>query len=145
VSQRDAFFFSKMALLELCGWIEQSMDDVVLRSTNRVLPKQAYRNLVIKKVDRCYGFKYKDHFREMLIYLHGVAVISKMEASVDQANFQKMKGALTQLKGDRDSHAHTHAKAAIPSVNAPSVTKRLFNDVLEGLLEIDGYLRKSGY
>ena len=30
-SQSEAFYLSKLAILELCGWIEESMDDVVLR------------------------------------------------------------------------------------------------------------------
>ena len=27
---KDALFASKLALLELCGWIEESMDDIVV-------------------------------------------------------------------------------------------------------------------
>ena len=36
-STRDSLFYSKLAILELCGWIEESMDDIVLRCACRHL------------------------------------------------------------------------------------------------------------
>ena len=32
---KDSLFYSKLAVLELCGWIEESMDDVILRCARR--------------------------------------------------------------------------------------------------------------
>ena len=143
-SQRDAFFYSKLALLELCGWIEQSMDNVVLCSCNRTIKDPKYKRIIEDKVDRVYGFDYKTQFREMLISLHGLRAVMNMERALDASKFEKMKGALTQLKGDRNSHAHTHVSLTIPSHNAPSTTLKLYKEVKEGLIEIETYLRKNG-
>ena len=36
-TSRDASYYSKLAILELCGWIEMSIDDCIVRSANRIL------------------------------------------------------------------------------------------------------------
>ena len=33
-SPKLELFYSKLAIIELCGWIEESMDDIVLRCSN---------------------------------------------------------------------------------------------------------------
>jgi hypothetical protein len=30
-TSKELFFYSKLAIFELCGWIEESMDDIILR------------------------------------------------------------------------------------------------------------------
>ena len=32
-SNKEALFFAKMALIELSGWIEESMDDIIIRAS----------------------------------------------------------------------------------------------------------------
>ena len=36
-SQKKAIYFSKLALIELCGWIEETLDDIILRHSYRHL------------------------------------------------------------------------------------------------------------
>ena len=36
-SSKDSLFYSKLALLELCGWIEESIGYIVLRCADRKL------------------------------------------------------------------------------------------------------------
>ena len=36
-SQKKAIYFSKLALMELCGWIEESLDNIVIMHANRNL------------------------------------------------------------------------------------------------------------
>ena len=33
-NDKQAIYYSKLALLELCGWIEESMDDIIRRYSN---------------------------------------------------------------------------------------------------------------
>ena len=65
---KESLFYSKLAVLELCGWIEESMDDIVLRCARRHLKDQANIDYVHEDiVKRTYGFDYQRHFRRMLM------------------------------------------------------------------------------
>ena len=69
-SPKDSLFYSKLALLELCGWIEESMDDVILKCGSRKLKVGSNKNYVEKMiVKRTHGFDYEVNFRFMLIRL----------------------------------------------------------------------------
>jgi hypothetical protein len=61
---KDAQFFAKLAILELCGWIEESMDDIILRWGRKQLKETANLNYCEKDiVKRTYGFDYDVNFR----------------------------------------------------------------------------------
>ena len=56
-STRDSLFYSKLAILELCGWIEESMDDIVLRCACRHLTDIDNITFVKRQIiKRNYGF-----------------------------------------------------------------------------------------
>ena len=137
-SERESFFCSKLAILELCGWIEESMDDVVLRCAIRHLRKDANVNFVRKIIiKRTYGFDYELNFRRMLIQLLGLINVEKIEKSVDQNKHIQLKATLKALKTVRDSEAHTHIKGVTRSINAPSATLNQFPALYDGLMEYD--------
>lgn len=143
-SQRESLLFSKLAILELCGWIEESMDDVVMRCAMRRVNGHHNRNycrdVIVKNT---YGFEYDRHFRFMLIRLLGLVNIEYVEARVDQAKHAAMTAALTTLKAQRNLEAHTHVKGTTRLINAPSVTITQLSPVYEGLAEFDRVIRQT--
>lgn len=141
-SQRESFFFSKLAILELCGWIEESMDDVVMRCAMRHLKEPANRKYCKDDfVDKTYGFDYHRNFRFMLIRLLGLINVEKIEGRVDRTRHDSMTAALASLKKQRNEEAHTHLKGVTRTINAPSVTIAQFQPVYEGLREFDRVIR----
>lgn len=54
----DKNFASKLAVLELCGWIEQSMDNCILSVSTRVLRQTNNRKLIEIGVNRHHGFEF---------------------------------------------------------------------------------------
>jgi hypothetical protein len=141
-SQRESFFFSKLAILELCGWIEESMDDVVMRCAMRHLKQPDNRKYCKDDfVKRTWGFDYHKNFRFMLIRLLGLINVEKIEARVDRSKRDSMTAALSSLKAQRDAEAHTHLKGVTRTINAPSVTIAQFQPVYEGLREFDRVIR----
>jgi hypothetical protein len=141
---KDSLFFSKLAILELCGWIEESMDDLVRRCAKQKLKEQAnitYVNSVVIKKN--YGFEYQNNFRQMLIKLLGIINVERIERKMDAGKFQRFQSTLSALKTARDAEAHTHIKGITRSINAPSITLRQFNDVYDGLAEVDMVIRAS--
>lgn len=136
LSQKHALYFSKLAILELCGWIEISMDDIVMTHCGRHVSVPANTRFVSNDiVKRTYGFDYERNFRRMLINLVGIVTCEKLEAKLPVAIHTKFLAQLQSLKVMRDSLAHTYLKgsAATTVIDAPSVTKARFTDIYDGL------------
>lgn len=142
-SAEEAQWFAKLAIIELCGWIEESMDELVRRCSMRHLKVTANQDLCEEDIiGKTYGFEYKKHFRGMLIRLLGLVAVEQLEKEVDPTIYARMEGALSFLKPFRNSYAHTHLKMAA-SINAPSLTRSKFQPVYEGLVEFDRIIRRG--
>lgn len=141
---RETLLYSKLAILELCGWVEESMDDIALNCAKRYLKNP--RNLkyiedeVIKPTS---GFDYKTHFRSMLMKIFGLINFERIEKKVDPVKRTKLESTLSSLKKVRNPEAHTHIKGATRSINAPSITKSQFIDVYDGLIEFDRVIKNT--
>lgn len=136
--KKESLFLAKMAVLELCGWIELSFDEVVLKCARTHLRDPASIKYVEKTViGKTYGFEYERHFSEMLIRLIGLIRFEALESQVDPAKLAKFKAALTTLKTERDREAHTYVKGTTRTMTAPSVILSLFNDVDSALVEFE--------
>jgi hypothetical protein len=142
-SAKEALFCSKLAILELCGWIEESMDDVVRRCAIKHLKEQDNRAYCDRDIIRKnYGFDYHSNFRLMLIRLMGLVAVEKLEKKVDQSVHASMTAALSALKTIRNAEAHTHLKGATRILNAPSVTVGQFHTLYAGLTEFEREIRR---
>lgn len=140
---KHTLYYSKLALLELCGWIEESMDDVVLRCAKRCLTQPANIKYTTDQIiKRTYGFDYDLNFRGMLIRLLGIIVVERIEATVDPIKQARLRATLTSLKRARDAEAHTHLKGVTRTINAPSVTLSHFRDAYDGLIEYERVIRQ---
>jgi hypothetical protein len=140
-STEEANWFAKLAVIELCGWIEESMDEVIRRCAKRHLKITSNQDLCETEIiARTYGFEYKKHFRAMLIRLLGLVAVEQLEQQVDPGIYVRMDGALSFLKPFRNTHAHTHLKMAT-TLDAPSVTKSNLLPVYEGLREFERVIR----
>jgi hypothetical protein len=142
-SHQEALFFSKLAILELCGWIEESMDDIILRCATRHLKKVTNRDYCEKDiVAKTFGFDYDRNFRFMLIRLVGLINVEVLESKVDTHKLASLVAALQTLKAQRNKEAHTHVKGVTRNINAPSLTMAQFQPLYEGLCEFDRVIRK---
>jgi len=140
---KESLFYSKLAILELCGWIEESMDDVTMRCAMRCLRDPANRKFVEKQVIKPNnGFEYETHFRGMLVRVVGLMNVERLEQRLDDTIHTRFVAALSTLRVARNSEAHTHLKGATKVLNAPSATTAQFVDVYNGLRAYDDALRK---
>lgn len=143
---KESLFYSKLAILELCGWIEESMDDVVLRCANRHLKVVSnvthFKNKIVKKT---YGFDYQHNFRRMIIQLLGLVNVERIEKRVNQTKQAHLIATLSALKLVRNAEAHTHIKGVTRNINAPSVTLNQFPALYGGLIEIDAVMRRTKF
>lgn len=144
-SQKKAIYFSKLALIELCGWIEETVDDIVIRHAYRNLKensnKEDYENTTVKNT---YGFDYKRNIRPLLLNLIGLIGVEKIERKLeDTGQITLLKGYLGSIKVSRNQAAHTHLKGITRTYNAPSRTINDFQRIVLVLEKIDQELRKK--
>jgi hypothetical protein len=140
-STKERLFWSKLAIIELCGWIELTMDDIIWRCAKRRCRNASTLSEVEVMIKGTYGFKFKDHFRPMLINLTGFIGYEKLSKRFDSAKIDAMKSALGALVGPRNGEAHTYIKGVTRIIDAPSVTIGRFQPIYQGLLHIDIHVR----
>lgn len=116
--------YSKLALLEFCGWIEESLDDIV----NSYLVRKAisgdnltYINGV---VSNNYGFKYDKNVRPMFCSTIGICGWAYIESSINSSLF---KCTLNAMASKRDTAAHTHTVAQ--TFDSPSVIRNNYRNI----------------
>jgi len=138
----ETLLYAKIGIIELCGWIEETMDVIVLGVSERSLTSQAHRDYIEKQiVKKTYGFEYEAHFRKMLMGVIGLKGVQDLEANVNRAFFDPMCGSLNAIKPNRNSHTHTYLKATM-AIDAPSVTIRHCQTIYAGLKDIDNVLQQ---
>lgn len=144
-SQKKSIYYSKLALIELCGWVEGSMDDIVEKYCNRKLRERRNRIYAKKKIIKPnYGFHYDDNFRKMLMKAIGIVAIEKLERRLENngGKITVLRSKLNTLKMQRNNAAHTFIKGTTSTFPAPSVIKSDFNNILYPILkEIESEIR----
>lgn len=148
---RIALLHSKASILEVCGWVEEVMDDIVLCSANRCcLPPERISQIKSNYIKPTYGFDYKRHFEKMLSAVVGFVVLEKVENQVGVLMMQQLTGTLTNLIPLRNHYAHTHFNLGNPyppnltSVPTPSVLKQFALTAENGLQALEAGLIANG-
>lgn len=119
------------------------MDGVIQVLANRYLLEQVNLDYIDGPViNNTHGFHYKNHFRNMLIQLVGLINVEKLESDLDENKFNIMRSTLGSLKQCRDLQAHTHIKGTTQRIDAPSLTQNRFQQIYEGLKDIESCARK---
>ncbi len=140
--QIEALMHAKLGVLELCGWVEETMDKIVIEASQRCLASQSHRDYIENRVVKStYGFQYEDHFRKMLIGVIGLKGVQEMESQVDRTLFDPMCGALTTMKPNRNSYSHTYLKGATVVIDAPSVSMQHCRTIYAGLKNVEDVLK----
>lgn len=136
-------YISKLALLELCGWLEESMDDIINKVAKKKLKESVNQNYVENNIIKSTnGFSYNGHFRYMLIRLVGIIDLEKIERKITITKIDSFRGRLGNLKDKRDSHAHTFLKGTITTIQPPSTTIVEFNNIFKDLKIFEKQIKK---
>ena len=140
----DAIFYSKLAILEYCGWIEEAFDTVIRRSMKKKLKTLAFKQILEGGViGTTYGFRYKKHLRNMLCRSLGLQRAEAIEQSLkDNGEFEVLESELETFTGHRNNAAHTSVAGTTQTYPAPSVViaslqkvhpiaRRLYKEVMD--------------
>lgn len=132
-SSLEAVLYSKLAIIELSGWIEETIDTILTDYLTRTINNSALRNTIEKEIiQRVYGFKYKTDFRPLMERILGGEkfqyIISHLEKN--GACTSQLHNALSNLNTRRERAAHAHQKGIMQSYDAPSWTIQQLNIIL---------------
>lgn len=139
-NQRKEFFYSKLAILELCGWIEETMDKIVKTYSNRKIKDSGNRKRLEEFIQQTYSFEYKK-FRQILIQVVGIVGIERLEKKLDRLKLARLQSTLGTLKKPRDIQAHTYTNT-MTTIDSPSVIISKLAFLREGLEEIEKKIKK---
>lgn len=105
---------SKLAILELCGWIEGEFDRLaLLAESGRLNDPDWVRENVISKTS---GFQYDNHWRPMLSRLVGEVFARRVEAQMEvdfPGDLDRLKSLLGTLWRIRCAFAHADMVANV--------------------------------
>jgi hypothetical protein len=105
---------SKMATLELCGWIEVEFDRLaMLAERGRLNDPDWVKDNVISKTN---GFQYENHWRPMLARLVGEIFARRVENKIEQdhpGDLDQLKSLLGTLWKIRCNYAHADMAANV--------------------------------
>jgi len=115
--------YSKQAIIELCGWIENEEDSLVRRIVKKFNRDPIYLSRIEKElIKKNYSLDH-EKFLKMLRYLIGDLNIKRIERKLNNLDYDKFKNILKRLKEMRDDAAHNDLGHAQKSYSAPSITK----------------------
>lgn len=137
-----ALFFSKLAILEACGWIEETIDNLIRECAKNHLLEKTNLDSVEDLIKNTHSFNYNTHFRVLLSRVIGIINVERLEKSLDSKKFTRMVSTLGVLKQRRDDQAHTHIQGTTTIIDAPSITINNFSFVYLGLKDIEKNIRK---
>ncbi len=139
------YYYSKLAVIELCGWIELAQDDIVKKSAKRCFGNSSQYSRTLKIVEGNYGFRYEENFGRMLRDVFGRNGLLEVELKCDPIKLHGLKSELGALAKSRNRLAHTYINGTTVSIAAPSLTIEKFSSVLDGLVEFEQRIHDSGF
>ena len=140
-STTEATYYSKLAIIELCGWIEFSMDNIATNFANRHLTSLDYQNSFVALIKSNYGFDYKSNFRKMLCQTIGMHNMQNLELPlIASGEIAILVANLNTLKQLRNDAAHNFI-GTTTIYQAPSVTKAQLETIYPILKKIGASIR----
>ncbi len=132
-NNREALFYSKLAVLELCAWLEETMEEVVRSYVVLNIKNKENQNSIENSIIRPnHGFDYKGNFRKMLIRVVGFRGIETMEDAAGSATIYTLESTTRTLKKTRDRQVHTYFNTTM-NLEAPSIIMGHFNNMFQAL------------
>lgn len=135
-------FYSKLALMEYCGWIECSIDILMMRVT-----ENEYESIISSTgksfLNNINNFSYKDHFIKILVQVLGMINAEKVVKhfkETGELDVLKSKLDNTQLRQSRNIAAHTYHRDDSVRYDAPNIFITDVNTLFDIFVKIASYI-----
>jgi hypothetical protein len=139
-------YFSKLATIEYCGWIEETMDAIVIAFARGKIHTNGFQDSLNTKIKETYGFQYKKHFRPMMVHVLGIIRCEKIQLDLDSnGDLSRLKSELDTYVVHRNNAAHTHINRILPTYPSPSATIGSLNRIYPILKRIYAMRKEKKY
>lgn len=113
--------YSKLAVLELSGWIEVSFDTLCQDYVSRKIVYPSNQRKIMELVKKHYGYSYDTNVYPMMCSVLGINNWENILDSFPPAPLNQLISILGLYKGLRDPAAHTNTVTGVtPTFRAPS-------------------------
>lgn len=136
IELKESRFYSKLAILELSGWVEGSIDALVQNLADRKSLTNDARERFKKAVKSTRGFDYENHFLELLHKVIGIIDTGMVEENINNnidGTLENFKSTLNSLYKSRNRLAHTFSQEMQEQIDSPSNTRDYYKKILAGL------------
>lgn len=139
VSDRELELLSKLAIIELGGWVEERIDEIVYEYVQRRLSDAEEIDRIKKEViDKVYGFDYEADIRPMIEHVVGSVNYCLIKTELmHSGGYFILKSILGTLKHERNRVAHTHWTGVTRKLAAPSSTINWLNGIYRYVCDIE--------
>jgi len=115
----DMLLYSKLAVMEFCGWIEESFDLILREYMTKVNIDNANIDFINKNIIRPFSsFEYQK-LKFLLLSMFGIKNIQTIETAIG-TDFEKFKSILGTFQDKRNKIAHTFISGTQQQIAAPS-------------------------
>ncbi len=132
-TQAEPFYYAKLAIIELCGWIETSIDEILESRAPKLVNQNDHLSQFAGRVKNTSGFTGKRHMEPLIVALVGYHGLEKLEASSDPSLLGALHRNLNELSGMRNRLAHTYIKDFTVTIESPQLILDRFNKIADGL------------
>jgi len=118
-----AVYFSKLAIIEYCGWLEETMDAIIAGYAKGKVKTVPFKEILKSRIEKTYGFQYRKHFRPLLVHVVGIIRCERIQSVLDSSGeLATLESELDNYVEHRNKAAHTHISKILPSYPSPSAT-----------------------
>lgn len=133
-------FFSKLAVMELCGWIEESLDTILKDYIDAHIVDSQCKKIINQFIKQNHGFDFETNTYKTFSIVLGANnwenVLDTLNC-VERSNFENL---LHQYSVLRNKTAHTQIGVTI-NYMAPSQVIVDYNNLLSPILKIESEVR----
>lgn len=121
---------AKIAVIEYCGWIENTFDEIAINCVRESLRTSESRKFLEKKISDTHGFVYKTHARQLLVVGLGLKKLIKIEKKLNKTgDLDLLKNHLGNMNTLRREAAHTYTTGQTTRYDSPETILRNFDSM----------------
>lgn len=129
-------FYSKLAVIEFSGWIEDSVDSIVYDYIDNHIVDPIIKKNIKESVNRNYGFNYYSNLFKVFTSVLGVDTWENIEDKLKPQNLVDLVNVTSTFTGIRNKAAHSSI-VLMATFSSPSTTIAAYNKVKPAMMIIE--------
>ena len=129
-------FYSKLAVIEFSGWIEDSVDSIVYDYIDNHIVDPIVKKNIKENVNKNYGFKYYSNLFKVFTSVLGVDTWENIEDKLKPQNLVDLVNVTSTFTGIRNKAAHSSI-VVMATFSSPSTTIAAYNKVKPAMMIIE--------